>query len=289
MNLDKARKAMLTALLIGQLGNALWAVDGPRQDKKTMLASVDLDGLLHSTRVEPPKEEPKVVVKPKKPVVEIDRGPALKVKIDEKMVIDSIRHQLADQFGVTQDMRVYFDRPWKAIDVDQGHWEIAVTSFPSQGLRSRFYLNFELWSGGSRVGSWQEGVRCELWMEAYVANQRVNRGDVFNEGMFSLQPVDVLGLYQTPVDLGTPLNEYIAANGVKAGDPLYWRDLKERPLVRRNQIVEVVAREGWMKISLKGKALEDGVKGQVIRVRNLQSYRDIQAEVVGVSKARVYF
>ena len=150
-------------------------------------------------------------------------------------------------------------------------------------------MNFEIWVDGERHSNWQEGVRCELWKEAYVATQRIDRGSVLNEAYVAVRPVDTLNLHQSPVEIGAELTDHLAARGVKAGEPLYWRDLRERPLIERNAIVDVVAQEGMMKITLKARALEDGVKGQIIRIRNLQSYNDIQAEVVGVNRARVYF
>jgi len=287
------RMTLLIALLGASL-SAAWASGEAAKHSREWLASVDIDELLHDRiEDEPPakKEElPEVREKDSVPIQENKaEAPEPLVKIDEKMALETLKRLLAEQFGITTELKVMFDRPWETVEFEAGNWELQISGLPSQGLQSHFYLNVELWKGGTRLNSWQKGVQCELWKDAYVATQRIDRSDVLNSSMFTVQPVDVLGLYQSPVDIGTPLTDYVAASGLRTGKPLYWKDLNQRPLVQRNQIIDVVAQKGWMKITLKAKALEDGVKGQVIRVRNLQSFRDLQAEVIGVNRTRVYF
>jgi len=209
--------------------------------------------------------------------------------LDERTVLEEVRYQIASHFEIQGDFRLYFEKPWQDVRMDTPNWEIVMTSFPPQGLRSRFYVSFELWIDGKRNSTWQEGIRCELWVDAYVALQQIDRGTVMREGLVAVKPVDSLSLYQGPVEIGTNLTDYVVINGLKTGDPLFWRDLRERPLIQKNSLIDVVAEEGNMKVTLKGKALEDGVKGQVIRIRNLQSSNDIQAEVIGINQAKVYF
>jgi flagella basal body P-ring formation protein FlgA len=260
-----------------------------------LLASVEVDDLLSASKSRKRHEEERAQKSlessgPVQPGNEDVRDPALDVfRLDERTLVAELRQQLARQFAVKDDFRVHLERPWKDLVLATPDWELVITTFPSQGLRSQFFVRFEIWAGGKRHTSWQEGVRCELWLEAYTATQRIERGTPLREGLFVIQPVNVLALFQSPVEIGISMADYVVATGIQSGDPLYWRDLAERPLVERNSIIDVVASEGMMRITLKGKALETGVRGQVIRVRNLQSASDIQAEVTGVNQARVHF
>lgn len=255
-----------------------------------MLASVSIDDLFGDKKkasVEEPVEEVQsnlggVDISLKVPKTEIT------FLLDEPMILDEIRHQLGQRFELKNDFRISFDHPWEEIKMNSLDWELVVTSFPSKGLRSRFFVSFELWIAGKRNSSWREGVSCELWIDAYVAVQQIDRGTVMRNGLVAIKPVDSLSLYQGPVELGTNLTDYVVVNGLKAGEPLFWRDLKERPLIHKNAFIDVVAEDGLLKITLRAKALEDGVKGQIIRIRNLQSNNDIQAEVIGVNQAKVY-
>ena len=73
------------------------------------------------------------------------------------------------------------------------------------------------------------------------------------------------------------------------GVPLSWRHITSIPLVRRGDIVDVIAAEGALMISLKGKAIEDGADGDMIRVSNLSTSKKFQAQVVDDKKVRVIF
>jgi len=55
--------------------------------------------------------------------------------------------------------------------------------------------------------------------------------------------------------------------------------------VRRGQMVEVVAQSGSVSVSLKGLAMQDGTRNEIIRIRNLQSNREFSAEVTGPNRA----
>ena len=53
-----------------------------------------------------------------------------------------------------------------------------------------------------------------------------------------------------------------------------------RQLVRRGARVEILARHGSLQVRMAGKALQNGSRGQRIRVRNLSSGREISGEVI---------
>ena len=52
-----------------------------------------------------------------------------------------------------------------------------------------------------------------------------------------------------------------------------------RPVVTRGQTADAVVRDGAMVISLKVEVLEEGVPGQMVRVRNPQSRRELRGKV----------
>lgn len=58
-------------------------------------------------------------------------------------------------------------------------------------------------------------------------------------------------------------------------------------LVQRGQSVLVQAESGAARVTMRGEALEDGVRGQRIRVRNSRSDRVVEGTVVGEGRVRV--
>lgn len=66
---------------------------------------------------------------------------------------------------------------------------------------------------------------------------------------------------------------------IVAGDPIRDRDLEKPQLVGRGDMITITFNDGTMALTAKGKALQDGSKGDAIRVINLASNRTIDAFV----------
>lgn len=69
-------------------------------------------------------------------------------------------------------------------------------------------------------------------------------------------------------------------------EPLMFRDLTSPILVRRGALVIIRLVTANMSLTARGKALENGSKGDVIRVINQSSNKTVQVEVVGENDVR---
>jgi flagella basal body P-ring formation protein FlgA len=67
--------------------------------------------------------------------------------------------------------------------------------------------------------------------------------------------------------------------GVPVGAPVWNRYVRAKPLVHRGEMVEGVFQEGTLTISLKVETLEDGALGQMVRVRNPKTRRELVGKV----------
>lgn len=65
------------------------------------------------------------------------------------------------------------------------------------------------------------------------------------------------------------------------------REVMPKRLVRRGEPVMILAQSGGMTVRVEGEALMDGHHGQMIRVQNSRSGREITAEVIAASTVRV--
>jgi len=72
----------------------------------------------------------------------------------------------------------------------------------------------------------------------------------------------------------------MAKSNIRAGKTLTAKQLKTPPVVGRKSIVDVVYRSGSIRISLKGMAEDAGAPGDLIRVRNLASRKQLWCQVV---------
>ncbi len=72
-----------------------------------------------------------------------------------------------------------------------------------------------------------------------------------------------------------------------AGRPLRSGDLMAPKIVSRGDLVTMILDDGVLNLTAKGKALENGSKGDTIRVVNTSSNVTIQAVVTGINEVRI--
>lgn len=72
-----------------------------------------------------------------------------------------------------------------------------------------------------------------------------------------------------------------ARRTLRPGEVLREGDLRAPVLVPRNGLVTIQLRMGAMSLTAQGRALEDGARGETVRVVNVQTKRTIEATVVG--------
>lgn len=197
---------------------------------------------------------------------------------------------VSDKLGIESGkLSITFRREWQPVRLLEANWDVAVEDLPADGVDDYMLLSFELTEGSKSAGQWRIPVRCELWREVLMAKRRLSRGAALLATDFEVKPANVLKMRQPPAPVELEFEKYELAQTVGANSVLLWRDIVVQPAVRKGQVIEVVASEGAMVISMQGMALEDGVVGDIITVRNLTSKKSVQAEVVDDERVKVYF
>ncbi len=75
---------------------------------------------------------------------------------------------------------------------------------------------------------------------------------------------------------------------LRSGTVLRLHHLRSARMVRRRSVVNVVYNNGGVRAVLQARALEDGVKGELVRLRNNVSGNEFYAVVVGAGQAEIY-
>lgn len=76
---------------------------------------------------------------------------------------------------------------------------------------------------------------------------------------------------------------------IRANQPLRADQVEKVPLVKVGQIVTIVAENEVMKISVSGKARSSGAEGDIVRVQNLSSFKEVSGRVIDASTVQVQF
>lgn len=76
---------------------------------------------------------------------------------------------------------------------------------------------------------------------------------------------------------------------LRANQPVRTDQIERVPLVKSGQMVTIVAENEVLKVSVTGKARSSGAEGDVIRVQNLTSLKEIPARVINATTVQVAF
>jgi len=132
-------------------------------------------------------------------------------------------------------------------------------------------------------------VRIDVLMDVVVStkflhrNIKIERGDVnLVEKWFDRLPSNIISNPDAVV--GMKLRTNVKANAEITGNMV-----RSIPMVKRGKPVKIIFENGPMRITTIGMSEQDGMHGDLIKVRNLSSKNMIYARVTGISLVKVGF
>lgn len=271
----------------------------------TLLASFSLSALLQAdvTRLLPPLDLG--ALQPVRTAVTrsgfISSGPSIphsytasisKVKglvtLDAELLEKKIASVLSHRYQASGHVLARLSREWKPLNVPVD-WEFKFQQSIPDELSSNAFVRFSISSDGLDLGEWGYPVKCSQMVDVAVAKVPLNRGSRITPDLFSSSVMDALGSGANCVLSDARLNGYQVASSLKPGTVLKWSHLSKITLVRKGQVVNVFASGKGIFVEMKGQAMEDGVEGSFVRIRNISSNREFQAKVLNENSVKVYF
>jgi flagella basal body P-ring formation protein FlgA len=218
-------------------------------------------------------------------ILRADPAPAF----DRTALLDELAGNLTAHYAVAETLDVDLLRPWTAPDMAAGEtpMAVAIIDYP-EALASSMLVRVRYTQDERILREDTLALRVSLWREGMVAATPLKRGDAVSLQGVTTRRVDALRDRESlPISIAG--GDYVFAREVPAGRPLTWRDVTRRSLVHRGQVVEVLATDGALVITMKALAMQDGARGETVRVRNVESKRDFTALVVSENRAEVRF
>ena len=149
----------------------------------------------------------------------------------------------------------------------------------SLGSRSA-RLVYEITVNGKTVKKFWLPVRVEKKVKVVVATRPIPKGVKITPDMVSLKEV-----VESKARGGTDnLSSVVGATAKRSflpGDVITERGIVPNFAVKKNQPVKVVYRDGAIRVELLGIALQDGVVGNIIKVKNPSTGKVLLCRVVG--------
>lgn len=208
--------------------------------------------------------------------------------LGEKELTELVTASLQQQVKDTGQLELRLARPWVPISVPDEKFKLNLSDIPTSGVGPNFIVRLEIeTAGGERIGSWQAPVQAKVWRDVWVAHSAIKRGELVRGADVVLERRDILVCREALADLTADEGLLEFSEPLMPGAPVLARAVKPRPIVHRGQSVAAIIHDGPLQISLKVEALEDGSAGQLIRVRNPSSRRDLHAKVIDEQNVQV--
>jgi flagella basal body P-ring formation protein FlgA len=145
------------------------------------------------------------------------------------------------------------------------------------------------------------GVRCnadkkwsifvaaviKVYQRILVLTQAVQRDEIITRGHLSFEKRDVSRLNENFVTQPEQIENKQALRHMPAGAVLNVKNFVEPKLIKRGDKVIISATQPSFDIRMNGQAMMDGIKGQLIRVKNQNSGRIIRATVIEPGRVSV--
>lgn len=154
-------------------------------------------------------------------------------------------------------------------------------SYTPQGKKQMGKITVGVRCNGTTPWSLFVPVTVKVMTKIVVATNSLPRGSIIQPGDVTVEMRDISRLHRgfledTKAVVGKKLRQRIGRNQVITSSKLV------APLtVKRNNRVLIRASNKTIQVSMAGKALQNGSMGQVIRVKNESSNKEVDARVVG--------
>jgi flagellar basal body P-ring formation protein FlgA len=177
------------------------------------------------------------------------------------------------------ELEIRLTRPWTAVTVPDEPLTLKILEVPNSGVSSSFIARFEVQTERESFGPWQAPLQARVWRDVLVARSTQPRGRLLAEADLATERRDILALRDALAPSDCTAAGVELAEDLTTGSPLTLRSLKLRPVVRRGKVLDAVVQQGPLSITARVEALEDGLPGQTIRLRNPKSKREFNGKV----------
>ena len=205
--------------------------------------------------------------------------------IGQKEVEERILRAFANRpnVGDARNLAITLDRDVRPVVIDpaaSGDLLIVKSSFDQRSGRFDVVLELPSIPGGRGVQQRYTGAVTDT-VEVAIVARPIGRGEIVRNSdlMIERRPrAELTGELITKFDdaIGRATRQPL-----RAGNPLRRTDLMKPELVHRDETVTLTYKAPGIVLTIRGKALDTGAEGDLVRVLNIQSKRPVQGYVSG--------
>lgn len=165
--------------------------------------------------------------------------------------------------------------------------EVGVRDVAWDARTSRFSATIEIPAGSPTANRQRINGRYFTIARVPVLNHALSKGDAIGNDDINWTDVRADAVRADIVLDPRQMIGLEPRRAVRAGIPVRLSELQRPVLVTRNSTVTMVLQTPYMALTVQGRASEDGGRGDVVRVTNLQTKRVVEGVVDGPSRVLV--
>ena len=209
--------------------------------------------------------------------------------LDPERVRTETANYLRKELGDIDEVKIVSIQVPKAVKLPRGNVSLVIKRPPGVTLRGKTALQAMVLVNGTMVRRIRVVADIRLFAEAVVVTRPLGRRQPVTRDLVALRKVEVTrcskGFFRSLKQvLGMRSRSALPMDTILAPGML-----EAVPVVKRGDVVKMIAESNGLRITTQGICREAGAPGQRIRVTNAKSRKDVFAEVVDATTVRVSF
>ena len=205
----------------------------------------------------------------------------------EDEIAEAIKEEFVEQgMEETADLEFFGGQTFFQIE-DARTAKILVSDLKTDELQNKFSCKVEIFADGKAYAKTEVQGKYYVLGEVYVPARNINKGEVITEDMLKTIRVRMNRIKPANVIDKDKLINKETKKSLKEGKVVNARDIGNKILIRRNDIVTIVYKTDKMQITAKVQAMSDGAKGEKIEVMNTKSKKVLFAEVIDANTVEI--
>ena len=212
-------------------------------------------------------------------------------QVPAKKLVPLIAEALSESFELDQGKLVLEpSRALSPVSVPSDTTNITIKLIAQHYTRPTSFMKaqYTILADGLPVESQTSYFKVQLIKDVWITQKIVQRSKTLGETKLLKKKTDVINLRGETWD-GEPDSTQQLITTVSAGTVILERHLRRTPAVYRNQTVEAILQHKALEIRIRVLALEDGAPGDVIRLRNTRSSKEIRGTVINSREVKIIF
>ncbi len=202
-------------------------------------------------------------------------------------VVAAVKRDLTAQGFSDIDVKV-ISVPFSKLELPDGRFSMQVVQIEGAGYSKRCIKPLRVYVGGRLIRSFGVPLDVTAYKPALVAAREIGMGQSINAANVVLKKVEVDGNHHNLVGTNWLSNDLVAAKLYRPGQPIDKRFAKVRADVQKDDIVTVIFNStSDLSVSVKGKAMQTGSKGDMVAVKNSDNKKVYYGEIVDRNLVKV--